>query len=71
MANDSFFEGPVRGILKEIAHNYSVNPPTDDEMAVIRDQLPCRVLMTEDKDVYTQCAPEKRQIFISMQVNIL
>ena len=70
IANDSFFGGPVREVLSEIALHSSVDPPTDREMVLIRELLPCQVLMTEDRDVYMQCAPEKRQIFVSMQVYI-
>lgn len=70
IANDSFFGGPVRDVLSEIALNLAVDRPTDREMELIRERLPCQVLMTEDRDVYMQCAPEKRQIFVSMQVNI-
>jgi hypothetical protein len=32
VANGSFFGGPVRDVLNEIALHSSVDPPTDDEM---------------------------------------
>ena len=71
MTTDSFLEGPVRQVLKDIAQHCTLPEPTSNEMAWIKNNLSCQVLMTSDKNVYMQCAPDKSQIFINKQVNVL
>jgi hypothetical protein len=68
IAKDSFIEGPIREVLKSVALHSSLDEPTMAEMAWIKDNLPCQVLMTDDPSVYMQCAPDQGQIFINTEV---
>ncbi len=71
IATDSFFDGPVREVLSNVALHSSLAEPNTEEMAWIKRQLRCQVLMTTDPKVYMQCAPREGHIFINTEVNDL
>jgi hypothetical protein len=71
IATDSFIEGPIRNVLRSVAFHSSLDEPTTAEMAWIKDHLRCQVLMTDDPNVYMQCAPDQGKIFINTAVTSL
>jgi hypothetical protein len=43
IANGFFLGGPICDVLKAISVYSSIDPPTDDEMALIWELLPCQL----------------------------
>jgi hypothetical protein len=66
--DDGFFESTVCKVLRDIAKDADLSEPTPEETRSIRDNMRCKVHVTEDTDSYMQCSTCTADIFINSQV---
>ncbi len=66
--DDGFFESTFCKVMKDIANCAGLSEPTTEETQSIRDNLRCKVHVTEDPDSYMQCSTYAADIFINSQV---
>lgn len=70
LENDAFFDRSYCEVLREIAREHGLCAPTKENIRTIRQNMRCTLSITENPDVYMECAPEMAQIFINEQVSV-
>ena len=69
--DDSFFNEKIGNVLRKVAHDSNMRPPTHEELAEIRGKLHCVVQAGADENSYMQCVRDENKILINDMVRHL
>lgn len=71
LTDDIFFHQMIGKVLRTIASEGEVSPPTDSELDDIRQKLNCVVQVGSDKHTYMQCVRDENEILVNDEVRHL
>ena len=68
--DEALFKGTFGAVLKDVANDLGLSEPTQEERQSIRDNIRCKVRLTEHPGVYMRCDSNSDDIFINEQVHL-